>query len=314
MQIALLGYGKMGKRLAEKLMNEGHEVVVWNRSKEPLEALRVEKAEFIINGKLKIAHSIEELRDIVRKPRVIWSMLPAGEPTQTIMTEIAAIVEAGDVVIDGGNSHFKDTEKLFADFSAKNVKFLGVGTSGGIHGTENGFCFMIGGHQDAYEYIRPALDSLSKPYGGHGYFGSGGAGHFVKMVHNGIEYGMMQSLGEGFGVLTKSPYQLDLVAIGSVWQQGSIVRSFLLDCALSGLSSDPALASQSGYISATGEAKWTVEQGKDEHVPIDVIEKSLDFRNRSQYDKVVQETFAAKLVAAIRKEFGGHEVKTIEKV
>jgi 6-phosphogluconate dehydrogenase len=312
MQVGILGLGKMGKALAEKLMSEGHEVVVWNRSKEALDQYRIERSDYIVKQKLKIIHSFEELRDALWKPRVFWSMLPAGEPTNAIMADIANISEAGDIVVDGGNAHFSDTEKHFADFSAKGVKFLGVGTSGGIHGVETGFCFMVGGSQDAYEYLRPAFDSLSKPYGGHSYFGTGGAGHFVKMVHNGIEYGMMQALAEGFGLLSKSSYHFNLLDIGSVWQQGSIVRSYLLECVLGALSKDPGLAQASGYINATGEAKWTVEQGKQEHVPVDVIEKSLDFRNRSQYDKVVQETFAAKLVSAMRQEFGGHAMHTPE--
>lgn len=306
MQLAILGLGKMGRSIAEKLMTEGHQVVVWNRSQDILEQLRVEKAEFIINQKLTLAHSVVELRTALLKPRIIWSMLPAGEATESVLTEVSQFVEGGDIVIDGGNAFYQDTEKRAANFQAKGVKYLGIGVSGGIHGMENGFSLMAGGDQEAYTYVTPILDSLAKPGGIHSYFGPGGAGHFVKMIHNGIEYGMMQAIAEGFGVMTKTKYNLDLMSVVNTYQSGSIVSSFLLDMVSDALAKDATLAQTVGNIGISGEGDWTVQQAKEENVPIDAIEASLNFRKKSQYDKGVQETFTAKLVQAMRHEFGGH--------
>lgn len=311
MQIGILGLGKMGSRLMEKFLLEGHEVVAWNRSREVLDKLKIDKGEYIVKGKLKISYSVEGLPETLMKPRVFWSMLPAGEATENIINEIINIAEPGDIIIDGGNAHFKDTQRRFDTLTQKGIKFLGIGVSGGVRGLEDGFCIMAGGNKDGYDYICPALESLAKPAGGYNYVGTGGAGHFVKMVHNGIEYGMMQALGEGFGVLEKSPYSLNLLDVGYIYQRGSIIRSFLLDMAVNAFVQDPGFVNIDGLISATGEAKWTVEQAKAEHVPVDVIEKSLEFRERSQFDKAVRETFAAKLVAALRNQFGGHEVKKV---
>lgn len=296
----------------EKFLREGHEVVAWNRSREVLDKLKIEKGDYIVKGKLRISYRIEDLRDVLMKPRIFWLMVPAGEATEDVINEVVNIAEPGDIIIDGGNAHFKDTQRHFDTLTAKGIKFLGIGVSGGVRGLEDGFCIMAGGSREGYEYICPALDSLVKTEGGYNYFGTGGAGHFVKMVHNGIEYGMMQALGEGFGVLEKSPYALNLLDVGYIYQRGSIVRSFLLDMAVNAFTEDPGFMNIEGYISATGEAKWTIEQARDEQVPVDVIAKSLEFRERSQYDKVVQDSFAAKLVAALRKQFGGHEVKKNE--
>lgn len=313
MQIGILGLGKMGSRLMEKLLKEGHEVVAWNRSRDVLDQLKIDKGEYIVKQKLQISYGIEGLRDSLFKPRVFWLMLPAGEATESVLAEVVNIAEGGDVIIDGGNAHFKDTQRRFDTLTPKGIKFLGIGVSGGIRGQEAGFCIMAGGNKEGYEYLLPAIESLAKPEGGYNYFGIGGAGHFIKMVHNGIEYGMMQALGEGFGVLEKSPYSLNLLDVASVYQRGSIIRSFLLDMAVAAFVEDPSFVNIEGIIAATGEGKWTIEQAKEELVPVDVIMKSLEFRERSQYDKAVQESFAAKLVAALRKQFGGHEVKRNEK-
>lgn len=314
MQIGLLGLGKMGRNIAEKLMGDHHEVVVWNRSHAVLDTLRVEKSEFIIKGNLVITRSFEELRNTLRKPRVIWSMLPAGEATSEVMKQLLdEVVEPGDIVIDGGNSHYTDTETRAKDFSAKGVRFLGIGVSGGLHGFENGYPMMVGGDNEAYEYIKPVLDSLAKPYGIHTYFGPGGAGHFVKMVHNGIEYGMMQSISEGMGVIAHSDYRFNMLDVLRNWQGGSIVASFLVDMAYLALSKDPTLSQSDGYLEATGEAEWTVQKAKEDKLPVNVIEQSLEFRKKAQYDKATQETFAAKMVGALRHEFGGHAQKHDEK-
>jgi 6-phosphogluconate dehydrogenase len=309
MQIAILGMGKMGRNIAEKLMIEGHEVVIWNRSREILDKLRVEKASYIVGQKLQIVHMLEELRNTLAKPRVIWLMLPAGEVTQDVLDQLQnGVVDLGDIVIDGGNAFYEDTQKRFKAFEARKIKYLGIGVSGGLHGFENGYPLMVGGTQAAYDYITVILDSLAKPNGGHTYFGEGGAGHFVKMVHNGIEYGMMQAIAEGFGVLSKSDYHLNLVDVGNNWQRGSIIASYLVYETISALIKDQSLSQFDGYIDAKGEGEWTVQTAKKLNVPVPVIEKALEFRKKSQYDKAIQETFVAKMVAALRHEFGGHEI------
>lgn len=312
MQVGVLGLGKMGKQISQKLMDGGHQVVIWNRSTQVVDAFRAEKPENIVQQKLLIAHTLEELHQTLVHPRVIWSMLPAGEPTEEIMKSLSTVVEAGDLVIDGGNAYYKDTQRRYEEFKAKQIRFLGIGVSGGIHGFTNGFPLMVGGDQEAYTYAKPLLDTLSQPRGGHMYLGEGGAGHFVKMAHNGIEYGMMQAIAEGFGVLAKGPYNINLVDAGTIYQKGSIVSSFLVQMALNAFVKDPMLSQIDGYIAATGEGKWTIEQARVEKVPVPVIEQSLEFRNKSQYDPMIQATLVAKLVAAMRQEFGGHSAKKPE--
>ena len=309
MQIAVLGMGKMGKNIAEKLMIEGHQVIVWNRSRDVLEAMRLEKASFIVQQKLTIIHSLEELRNALAKPRIIWSMLPAGEATEEVLKQLEdGVLEQSDIIVDGANEFYEVTQKRYEYFEGRGIKYLGVGVSGGIHGLENGYPLMIGGNQSAYDYLTVIFDSLAKPNGGHNYFGEGGAGHFVKMVHNGVEYGMMQSIAEGFAVLAKSRYKLNLVTVGNNWQRGSIVASFLVYCAVAALIKDYGLNQFDGYIDAKGEGERTVETAKKLGVPTPVIEEALTFRKKSQYDKTTQETFVAKMVSALRHEFGGHEL------
>ncbi|MDP3941068.1 MAG: NADP-dependent phosphogluconate dehydrogenase [bacterium] len=245
----------------------------------------------------------------LEKPRIIWLMLPAGSATQNILDEVIKYVEPGDIVIDGGNAHFNDTERRSKALSARGIGFLGIGVSGGILALENGYPLMVGGDKSAYESITPLLDSLAKPNGGHQYFGTGGAGHFVKMVHNGIEYGMMQAIGEGFGVLQKSPYNFDLLQVAKLYQKRTIVSGFLTDRAADALEKDNKLSNIDGVIATSGEGEWTVEQAKKEAVEVKNIGQSLEFRRRSQTDPEVAKTFAAKMVSALRHEFGGHEVK-----
>lgn len=293
MQIGFLGLGKMGARMVQKLITEGHEVVAWNRS----------------DHELKNVKTVEELIKSLKTPRVIWSMLPAGEATEEILKEISKFVEKNDIVIDGGNAHFKDTQTRFEEFKSRGVKFLGIGVSGGIIAATEGYPMMAGGDKSAYEFIKPILDSLAKPNGGHEYFGEGGAGHFVKMVHNGIEYGIMQSLGEGFGVLEKSPYKLDLLKIAKLYQEGTLVSGFMLDRTVEVLSDPSILSSIEGKIAESGEARWTVQEAKREKVDVEIIERSLEFRRRSQTDEEIQKSFSARMVAALRKAFGGHGVK-----
>ena len=310
MKIGFIGLGKMGSRMVIKLIEEEHEVVVWNRSPEPIEDIK-NKIENRKNTykKLKIAKTIEELVQSLDKSRVVWSMVPAGEATETVLKEVSRHVQKDDIVIDGGNAFYKDTEKRYQNFKKRGVKYLGIGVSGGNIAARDGYPIMAGGSKSAYEFISPILDSLAKPKGGHEYFGEEGAGHFVKMVHNGIEYGIMQSLGEGFGVLDKAPYKLDLLKVARLYQKGTLVSGFMLDRAVEALLKDPQLSEITGYIEESGEAKWTVEQAKEEGVEVEIINSSLEFRRRSQKDKKVQKSFSARMVAVLRNAFGGHEVK-----
>lgn len=307
MKLAILGINNMGNALVDKLLREGHEVVIWNLTKDIYEQLKVSKSEYLLNQKLTLALSIEGLREKLMEPRVFWLMQSAGKSTEDIIAEVANIAEPGDIIVDGGNANYKDTQRRYEELTQKNLKFLGIGIAGDIRGLDEGFCLMVGGNKDGFEYIRPALDSLVLPGGGYNYFGEGGAGHFVKSVHNGIEYGMMQSLAEGIGVLQKSKYEINVLDAASVWQRGGILRSYLLDLFVNILLEDQELMKNEGLIDTSGDGKWTVEAGKEEHVPVDIIAKALEFREHSQYDKGVQNTLAAKIVAEMRKKFGAHE-------
>ena len=310
MRIGFIGLGRMGNRMVMKLLGEGHEVIVWNRTKEKVEEF---KKEADPNWKLTSAESVKKLVESAVSseggPRIIWSMLPAGEATEKILEEIGKHVKSGDIVVDGGNSKYTDTQRRWEDFSKKGIEFLGIGVSGGVIAVKEGYPLMAGGSLSAYEYIEPLLEALAKPGGGHEYFGEGGAGHFVKMVHNGIEYGVMQSIGEGFGVMEKSPYKLDLLKVAQLYQKGTLNAGFMMQRTIEALEKDPDLSKLTGFIEASGEGDWTVEEAKREGVPIDVIETSLEFRTKSRKDKNIASSFAARMVAALRNAFGGHEVK-----
>ncbi|HVZ58159.1 MAG TPA: decarboxylating 6-phosphogluconate dehydrogenase [Patescibacteria group bacterium] len=324
MKIGFIGLGKMGTGMALKLFTGGHDVLVWNRSQEAVDSIMYQvssikedkkihdtkyKLPDTTYGDLESADSIESLVKQLQTPRVIWVMLPAGDATENALQEIAKHVEKGDIVIDGGNAFYKDTQRRYEALRAKGIEFLGIGVSGGIKASERGYPLMVGGSKEGFEFVRPLLETLIKPHGGYEYFGEGGAGHFVKMVHNGIEYGMMQAIGEGYGVLEKAPYSLDLVKVAQLWQKNTIVTSFLNECARDALEKDPTLAGLDGVIDATGEAEWTVNQAKDEGVYAENIDQSLDFRRRSKTDPQVSSSFAARMVAALRHEFGGHAVQ-----
>ncbi len=312
MKLGFIGLGKMGGRMVQKLINEGHEVIAWNRSNAPVQELKfkIENSKFkntIQN--LKVSSTIKELVGSLDKPRIVWIMVTAGEATEDILKEVLKYVESRDAVIDGGNSYYKDTERRYQELGTKNIKFLGIGVSGGVIGATQGYSLMVGGDKNAYESIKPILDSLAKPNGGHEYFGSGGAGHFVKMVHNGMEYGIMQSLGEGFGVLEKSPYNLDLLKVAKLYQKGSLVSGFMLDRVVDVLTKDPKLSNIDGIIGESGEGKWTVDTAAEEGVKAEIIERSLEFRRHSKTDTQIRNSFSAKLIAALRNSFGGHGVE-----
>ena len=309
MQLGFIGFGKMGTRMVEKLLADGHVIVGWNRSKDIIEEFRLVLADKNRDERFIAVDDIESLVKAVKSPRIIWLMLPAGMATQMVLDDVLKNIEKGDIIIDGANAFYKDTQRRSEELKEKGIRFLGIGVSGGVKAAENGYPMMIGGDKSAFVEIKPLLETLSKPHGGYEYFGEGGAGHFVKMVHNGIEYGMMQAIGEGFGVLEKSPYDLDLVKTARLWQKSTIISSFLIDCATDALEKDPSLSEIDGVIDATGEAEWTVQQAHEEGVFAENIEQSLDFRRRSKTDENVSSSFAARMVASLRREFGGHSVK-----
>jgi 6-phosphogluconate dehydrogenase len=334
MKIGIIGLGKMGSRIAQKLYEEGHEVSVWNRSlsvaQEFVKSTEVDTKIFSLSaqGSKKLNpksegssessenfvsprafETIEELISKLETPRVLWLMLPAGEPTQNVLDEAQKFLQKGDIVIDGGNAHFEDSGKRYQHLRNSGIEFLGIGVSGGVIAATNGYPLMIGGSKNAYEYLKPIFESLGKPNGGYEYFGEGGAGHFVKMVHNGIEYGIMQSLGEGFAVLKGSQYKFNLQKVAKLWQKGSLISGFMLDRATEALTQNPSLENMAGPIAESGEARWTIEEGKKENVQTEIIESALNYRTRSQANENIQNSFTTKMINALRNAFGGHEIK-----
>jgi 6-phosphogluconate dehydrogenase len=303
MKVGLLGLGKMGGGIAQNLLSE-HEVVVWNRSKEITEEFKS------ANPTVQTSYDLEDLASKLDSPKIIWIMVPHGAVDE-LLSQVKKIVSTGDVIIDGGNSNYKDTQRRFEEFENLNIHFLGIGVSGGILARENGYPLMVGGSERGYEIVRPILETLSKPAGGYEYFGEGGAGHFVKMIHNGVEYAMMQGLGEGFEVLERSDYKLDLLKVANLWKKGTIISGFLLDRAAEMLKEDPTLSEFSGVVSRSGEGDWTLEAAAEEGVTIPAIETSVQYRKDSEADGEVQKSFTAKTINALRRAFGGHEVKKI---
>lgn len=310
MRLGFIGLGKMGSRMVVKLLSEGHEVVVWNRSQDKVVALRKEAKP---NWKLESAESVE---DLVEKslsdelgPKIVWSMLPAGGVTEQMLAEVKTFVEKGDIVVDGGNSKHTDTQKAFEDFTKDGIEFLGIGVSGGLISATEGYPLMVGGSQTAYEFITPILDSLAKPHGGHQYFGLGGAGHYVKMVHNAIEYGVMEAIGEGFGLLAASPYKLDLLKVAQLYTKNTLVSGFMMDRTVDVLEADPKLENTAGVIgTASGETAWAIDEAKQKDLPFEVIDLSREIRVKSETDPKIRNSVAAKIVAGQRKAFGGHQV------
>ena len=297
MRIAMVGLGKMGLNMTRRLLRGGHEVVAVDRSANAVrEAAR--------EGALPAA-SVADAVAILSPPRVVWLMVPAGPPVDENVELLAGTLKAGDVVVDGGNSLYKEAPRRAKRLAERGVRFLDAGTSGGIWGLAEGYCLMVGGDEDAFRVVNPILATLAPP-GGYAYMGPHGAGHFVKMVHNGIEYGMMQSYAEGFELLSSAPFSLDLRAIASLWNQGSVVRSWLLELAERALEKDPALSGLSPYVEDSGEGRWTVEQSIEAGVPLPSIALSLYMRFFSRQDN----SFAMRMLAALRNEFGGHAVKT----
>ena len=320
MQIGLIGLGRMGGNMSRRLLGGGHQVVVWDRSADAVQALGRAGA----TG----SSSLSDLVSRLAPPRAVWLMVPAGDPTEQTVTTLAEQLQQGDTIIDGGNSHFKDDVRRAAGLATRGIHYLDVGTSGGVWGVERGYCLMIGGPEHAAARLAPIFRTLAPGQGSqppsHGldpskttahegflYCGPSGAGHFVKMIHNGIEYGLMQSYAEGFDIMRNASastlpenqrYDLNLAEIAELWRRGSVVSSWLLDLAALALAGDPRLEQFVGKVADSGEGRWTVDAAIDEEVSADVLTAALYARFRSRRDH----TFAEKLLSALRAQFGGH--------
>ena len=296
MEIGFYGLGRMGGNMVRRLVRGGHRVVASNRSPDPIRDVERE-------GALG-ADNLDALIAKTKPPRALWVMVPAGDVTEHALDELAARATRGDVLVDGGNSYFRDSMRRAEKYEQQGLHFVDVGTSGGIWGLQNGFCMMVGGEKEAVERLRPALDTLAPP-NGWAHFGKSGAGHFVKMVHNGIEYGMMQAYGEGFELLHASEFDLDLQHVARVWNQGSVVRSWLLELAERAFEAEgPDLEKIKGWVADSGEGRWTILEAIAHDVPMTALAHSLFARFSSRQD----DSYAMKVAAALRNQFGGHAV------
>jgi 6-phosphogluconate dehydrogenase len=288
MKLGMIGLGRMGSGMTERLRRAGHDVRTYDPNVE------------------STAATLEELRDQLDRPRTFWMMVPAGKITEDTFRALLSIADGGDIVVDGGNSNFRDSQRRYQEAASKGIHFVDVGVSGGVWGLSNGFCLMAGGDEDAVRSLEPILRDLA-PDDGWAHVGSAGAGHFVKMVHNGIEYGLMQSYAEGFEVMKKSEFDLDLTEIAGIWRYGSVVRSWLLELLYDAFRADGGdLQHIRGYVEDSGEGRWTIQEAINEDVPVPAITAALFARFASRQD----ESFAAKVNAALRNQFGGHAVQT----
>lgn len=299
MELAMVGLGKMGSNMALRLLNQGHRVFVYDIDEGAIRNLVTKGAEGI--------YHLNNIPKTLTPPRTVWVMVPAGRITEETIMSLAEILSPGDTVIDGGNSYYKDSQRLATKLQSKGLHFIDVGTSGGIWGLSEGYSLMVGGEKDVVKRHHTIFESLAPtPEKGWGHVGPNGAGHFVKMIHNGIEYGLMQAYAEGFEILkSKSEFDLDLPQIAEIWRTGSVVRSWLLDLTARALADNPELDGIKGWVADSGEGRWTVFESIDLDVPAPIITLSLQMRFASRQD----ESFSAKLLAALRNQFGGHEVK-----
>jgi 6-phosphogluconate dehydrogenase len=302
MELGIIGLGRMGMNIARRLARANHQVVAYNRSPEKAYALAEEESNVVAVA------SLEEIAKQLAPPRPVWVMVPAGDATEQMINTLLDLLTSDDIIIDGGNSNYHDTMRRADKVSERGLHFVDVGTSGGVWGLTEGYSMMVGGKQEVVEQLRPIFETLAPaPDKGWGYVGPSGAGHFVKMVHNGIEYGLMQAYAEGFEILkSKKDFHLDVHRIAEIWRYGSVVRSWLLDLTAAALSEDQDLSDIKGWVADSGEGRWTVTEAIDQDVPAPVISLSLLMRFVSRQD----ESYAAKLLAAMRNQFGGHEVKT----
>ena len=297
MELGLIGLGRMGANMAQRLLGGGHRVIVYDRNPDAVRD--------VTNVGATGVGSLEELVAKLSPPRAVWLMVPAGAAVEQTIHSLAPLLSPGDAVVDGGNSYYKDSVRRAASLKQHRLHFLDAGTSGGIWGLSVGYCLMIGGEEDSFRRLEPIFRTLA-PEDGYAHVGPSGAGHFAKMVHNGIEYGLLQAYAEGFELLHASSYDLDLAQLARLWNRGSVVRSWLLELAEKALADDPGLTSLQGYVEDSGEGRWTVMEAVERGVPLPVITLSLLTRFRSRQ----QDSFSAKMIAALRREFGGHAVKS----
>jgi 6-phosphogluconate dehydrogenase len=302
MKVAMIGLGKMGANMTARLLKGGHEVVAYDLSEEAVKTA-------VSDGAIA-AHSLEEaVEKLDESPRVLWVMVPAGDPVSLTLQDLAGLLDEGDIIIEGGNSNYKDSMERAQMLRYKGISMLDIGVSGGVWGLTEGFNLMAGGDRDAFDTIEPILQTLA-PENGYGYIGPSGAGHFVKMVHNGIEYGMMEAIAEGFEVIAaKEEFDVDLGALARLWEHGSVIRSWLLELAGNVYEEDSGLDWIEPYVTDSGEGRWTVEESIDLAIPVPVIALALQMRFRSRQDN----SHAARLLAALRNQFGGHAVKRRDK-
>jgi 6-phosphogluconate dehydrogenase len=301
MRIGIIGLGRMGLNIAKRLLNGGHEVVVFNRT--------LEKVDQMVKEGAIGAYSISELVDKLISPKIVWIMLPAGQTVDDHIEQLKALFSSDDIIIDGGNSYYRDDIRRSKILEKRGIRYMDIGVSGGIWGLETGYCLMVGGSKETYVYLEPVFKTLA-PEEGYLHCGDVGAGHFVKMVHNGIEYGMMQAYGEGFDILENSRYSesLDFSQLAHLWNQGSVVRSWLLELAERAFKEDRKLTGIKGYVDDSGEGRWTVQQAIESGVPAPVITMSLISRFRSRQEN----SFSDRVLAALRQQFGGHSVVTVK--
>jgi 6-phosphogluconate dehydrogenase len=303
MQLGFIGLGRMGANMVRRLVRNGHAVVAYNRTPEKTRELVDE--ELAAGHAIEAAFSIEELAAKLRPPRSAWIMVPAGAATEAQIAELAEHLEPGDTIVDGGNTNFHDDVRRASELGAKGLRYVDAGVSGGIWGLRNGFCMMVGGEREAVAPLEPIFRTLA-PDDGYLHAGPPGAGHYVKMIHNGIEYGLMQAYAEGFEIMHASDYPLDLAAIADLWNHGSVVRSWLLELAVEAFRKNGAdLAELKGWVADSGEGRWTVQEAIDRDVPAPIITLALLTRFRSRQE----DTYGGKVLAALRNEFGGHAVK-----
>jgi 6-phosphogluconate dehydrogenase len=296
MQLGMIGLGRMGANMTERLLQGGHRLITYDRSPEAIQAC-VEK------GAVG-AHSLADFVKQLTVPRVIWLMVPSGDPVDLTIEQLLPSLLENDIIIDGGNSHYKDSIRRAQKLKQLGIHFVDAGTSGGIWGLQEGYCLMIGGEKATVDQLEPIFKTLA-PVNGFAHVGASGAGHFVKMVHNGIEYGMLQAYGEGFEMLKASQFDFELAKISHLWNQGSVVRSWLLELAENAFQKDPQLSSIKGYVEDSGEGRWTVLEAVEREIPASILTLSLFARYASRQD----DSFSAKVIAALRNEFGGHAVR-----
>ena len=298
MKIGLIGLGKMGSNMVLRLLKDKHEVIVYDRSPDPVKDLEKQ-------GALG-ADSVPDLLKKLPKQKIVWLMVPSGDPTIQTIREISAQLSKGDIVIDGGNSYYKNSVLMAKELAKKEIHFLDAGTSGGIWGLERGYCLMVGGEKETFEQCEPIFKTLA-PQDGYLHVGPNGAGHFVKMIHNGIEYGMLQAYGEGFEIMNASDYKLDFTKISRLWNQGSVIRSWILELAENAFGKNPKLSGIDPYVDDSGEGRWMVTEAMERNVSAPIISLSLFERLRSRE----KDCFSAKVIAALRNEFGGHAIKKV---